>query len=156
VREEVGAGCRGYDAERQPGCALSVCVPDRLKTCTPAWALWTAENEAMSDGPASRPGRTHLPWATWLACALAVAAAGLLALTDLAGTVMGSWDTPAPGLGWLKAGAIGQLGLALAAAAVLVAAAARPRWRRRAAAMAGAIIALEAGWFLLTRMLATL
>jgi hypothetical protein len=109
----------------------------------------------MSDGPASRPGRTHLPWATWLACALAVAAAGLLALTDLAGTVMGSWDTPAPGLGWLKAGAIGQLGLALAAAAVLVAAAARPRWRRRAAAMAGAIIALEAGWFLLTRMLAT-
>ena len=43
----------------------------------------------------SRPGRTHLPWAVWLAYALAVAAGGLLALTDLAGMVMGSWDTPA-------------------------------------------------------------
>ena len=108
----------------------------------------------MSDSPASRPGRTPLPWAMWLACALAVAAAVLLALTDLAGIVMGSWDTPALGLGWLKAGAIGQLGLAVATVAVLVAGAAHPSWRRGAAVMAGAIIALEAGWFLLTRMLA--
>jgi hypothetical protein len=108
----------------------------------------------MSDGPASRPGRTSLPWAMWLACVLAVAAAVLLALTDLAGIVMGSWDTPAPGLGWLKAGAIGQVGLAVAAVTVLIAGAARPSWRRGAAAMAGALIALEAGWFLLTRMLA--
>lgn len=109
----------------------------------------------MSDSPVSRPSRTHLPRAMWLACALAVAAGGLLALTDLAGIVMGSWDTPAPGLGWLKAGAIGQLGLAAAAVAVLLAGTARPRRRRSAAVMAGAIIALEAGWFLLTRMLAT-
>jgi hypothetical protein len=83
-----------------------------------------------------------------------VVAAGLLALTDLAGMVMGSWDTPAPGLGWLKAGAIGQLGLASAAVAVLVAGTAPPRGRRHAAGPAAAIIALEAGWFLLTRMLA--
>ena len=109
----------------------------------------------MSDSPASRPGRARLPRAMWLTGALAVAAAGLLALTDLAGIVMGSWDTPAPGLGWLKAGAIGQLGLAAAAVAVLVAGAARPSWRRRGMVLAGAIIALEAGWFLLTRMLAT-
>ncbi len=109
----------------------------------------------MSDSRASRPGPAHLPWAMCLACVLAVAAGGLLALTDLAGMVMGSWDTPAPGLGWLKAGAIGQLGLAAAAVAVLVAGAARPGSRRRAAVIAGAIIALEAGWFLLTRMLAT-
>jgi len=68
----------------------------------------------MSDGPASRPGWTHPPWAVWLAC-----------------------------------------GLAIAAAALLVAAAARPSRRRHAAATAGAIIALEAGWFLLTRTLAT-
>jgi hypothetical protein len=108
----------------------------------------------MSDSPASRPSRTHLPWSMWLACALAVAVAGLLAAADLAGIVMGSWDTPAPGLGWLKTGAIGQLGLAIAAVAVLVAGAARPSGRRRAAVMAGAIIALEVGWFLLTRMLA--
>ena len=80
---------------------------------------------------------------------------GLLAVTDLAGIVMGSWDTPAPGLGWLKAGAIGQLGLAAAAVVVLVVGAARPSWRPRAAVMAGAIIALEAGWFLLSRLLAT-
>jgi hypothetical protein len=53
----------------------------------------------------------------WLACALSVAAAGLLALTDLAGIVMGNWDTPGPGLGWLKAGAIGQVGPAVAAVA---------------------------------------
>jgi hypothetical protein len=90
----------------------------------------------------------------WLACALAIAAAGLFALADLAGLVMGSWDTPGPGLGWLKAGAIGQFGLAVAAVAVLVAGAARPSRRRGAAVMAGAIIALEVGWFLLTRMLA--
>jgi hypothetical protein len=95
----------------------------------------------------------------WLACVLAVAAAGLLDLTDLAGIVMGSWDTPGPGLGWLKAGAIGQFGLAVAVAAVaavavLVAGAARPSRRRGAAVMAGTIIALEVGWFLLTRMLA--
>ena len=44
--------------------------------------------------------------------------------------------------------------VAVAALAVLVAGAARPSRRRGAAVMAGAIIALEAGWFLLTRMLA--
>ena len=108
----------------------------------------------MNDGPASRLGRAHLPWAMWPACTLAIAAAGLLALTDLAGLVMGSWDTPGPGLGWLKAGAIGQSGLAVAAVAVLVAGAAHPSRRRGAAVMAAATIALEAGWFLLTRMLA--
>lgn len=109
----------------------------------------------MTDGHASQDGRTHLPWAMCVACVLAVALAGLLALIDLAGMVMGSWDTPAPGLGWLKAGAIGQVGLAVTAVAVLVAGAARPSGRRRAAVIAGAIIALEAGWFLLTRELAT-
>ena len=108
----------------------------------------------MNDGPASRLGRAHLRWAMWPACTLAIAAAGLLALTDLAGLVMGSWDTPGPGLGWLKAGAIGQFGLAAAAVAVLVAGAAHPSRRRGAAVMAAATIALEAGWFLLTRMLA--
>ena len=108
----------------------------------------------MSDSPPSRPGRAPLSGAMWLVCALAVAAAGLLAVIDLAGIVMGSWDTPAPGLGWLKAGAFGQLGLAAVAVAVLVAGAACPRWRASAAVMAGAIIAVEVGWFLLTRMLA--
>ena len=142
----IGRGCHHANLKTDYG---------RLSPCTHARALYAAENEAMSDSPASRPGRTRLPWATWLTGALAVAAAGLLALTDLAGVVMGSWDTPAPGLGWLKAGAIGQLGLAAAAVAVLVAGTARPSWRRRGAMLAGAIIALEAGWFLLTLMLVT-
>ena len=57
------------------------------------------------------------------------------------------------GLGWLKAGAIGQFGLAIAAVAVLIAGAGRPSWHRGAAITAYAIIALEIGWFLLTRML---
>ncbi len=53
------------------------------------------------------------------------------------------------------AGAAGQCGLAVAAAAVLVAGVARPGWRRGAAVTAWGVIALEAGWFLLTRMLAS-
>lgn len=108
----------------------------------------------MKDSPAGRSGWTHRPWAVWLPCALAVAAGGLFALVDLAGMVMGSWDTPAPGLGWLKAGAIGQAGLAIAAAAVLIAGVVHPSRRGGAAIAAGAIIALETGWFLLTRTLA--
>ena len=106
----------------------------------------------MSDSSA-RPGRAHRPWAMWLACALAAATAGLLSLTDLAGMVTGSWDTPAPGLSWLEAGAIGQVGLALAVT-VLVAGVAHSRWRGAAVVMAGALIAVEVAWFLLTRMLA--
>ncbi len=78
---------------------------------------------------------------------------GLFVVVDLGGLVMGSWDTPVAGLGWLKAGAIGQFGLVIVAAAVLIAGAARPSWRRGAAIAAYAIIALEIGWFLLTRML---
>lgn len=95
----------------------------------------------------------HLAWAMWLPCVSAVVVAGLFVVVDLAGMVMGSWDTPVAGLGWLKAGAIGQFGLAIVAAAVLIAGAARPSWHRGAAITAYAIIALEIGWFLLTRML---
>ncbi len=107
----------------------------------------------MKDISAGRPGWMHRAWAMWLPCASAVVAGGLFAVADLAGTVMGSWDTPVAGLGWLKAGAIGQSGLAIAAVAVLIAGAARPSWHRGAAITAYAIIAPEIGWFLLTRML---
>jgi len=100
-------------------------------------------------------GRAPPAWAMWLPGVAAFAGAVLLAAVDLAGLVMGSWDSPAPGLGWLKAGAIGQCGLAVAAAAVLIAGAAHPGWRRGAAASAWALIALTAGWFLLTRTLAS-
>lgn len=108
----------------------------------------------MKDISAGRSGWMHRAWAMWLPCASAVVAGGLFAVVDLAGMVMGSWDTPAPGLEWLKGGAIGQSGLAIAAAAVLIAGAAHPSRRRGAAITACAIIALETGWFLLTRTLA--
>jgi len=102
---------------------------------------------------AGRSGWPHLAWAMWLPCVFAVVAGGLFVVVDLVGLVMGSWDTPVAGLGWLKAGAIGQFGLAIVAAAVLIAGAAHPSWHRGAAITAYAIIALEIGWFLLTRML---
>jgi hypothetical protein len=57
------------------------------------------------------------------------------------------------GLGWLKAGAIGQFGLVIAAVGVLIAGATHPTWHRGAATTAYAIIALEIGWFLVTRTL---
>src|SRR5271165_1882415 len=111
------------------------------------------ENGVMKGISAGRSGWPHLAWAMWLPCVSAVVVAGLFVVVDLAGMVMGSWDTPVAGLGWLKAGAIGQFGLAIVAAAVLIAGAARPSWHRGAAITAYAIIALEIGWFLLTRML---
>ena len=107
----------------------------------------------MKDSHAGRSGWTHLAWPMWLPGAFAVAVGGLFAVIDLAGMVMGSWDTPVPGLGWLKAGAIGQLALVIAAVTVLVAGAAHPSWRRGAAITACVIIVLEIGWFMLTRLL---
>jgi hypothetical protein len=102
---------------------------------------------------AGRSGWPHLALALWLPCVCAVVVAGLFIVVDLAGLIMGSWDTPVAGLGWLKAGAIGQFGLAIAAAAVLTTGVPRPSWHRGAAITVYAIIALEVGWFLLTRML---
>ena len=67
---------------------------------------------------AGRSGWPHLAWAMWLPCVFAAVVGGLFIVVDLGGLVMGSWDTPVAGLGWLKAGAIGQFGLAIAAAAV--------------------------------------
>ena len=89
----------------------------------------------------------------WLPCAFAVVAGGFFIVVNLGGLIMGSWDTPVHGLGWLKAGAFGQLGLAIAAVAALIAGAAHPSWHRGAAIVAYAIITLEIGWFLLTRTL---
>ena len=102
---------------------------------------------------AGRSGWPHRAWAMWLPCVSAVVLAALFVVVDVAGMVMGGWDTPVAGLGWLKAGAIGQFGLVMLAVAVLIAGAARPSWHRGAAITAYAIIALEIGWFLLTRML---
>src|SRR6201986_2422971 len=84
------------------------------------------ENGVMKDMPPGRSGWMHLAWAMWLPCASAVVVGGLFAVVDLAGMVMGSWDTPVAGPGWLKDGAIGQFGPATPAGAGLSAGAARP------------------------------
>ena len=97
------------------------------------------------------PGRAS---SVWLACGIAFAGAGLLALGDAFAMVMGSWDTPAPGLGWLRVGAAGQGVLAAGTVAVLVTGVRQPRWRRAAAITAWVIVAVEFGWFFLTGRLA--
>ena len=64
--------------------------------------------------PAARPGETWRPWAILLPCVLAFAASGLVVGTDGLAGVMGSWDTPAPGLRWTKMGILGHCILAAA------------------------------------------
>jgi hypothetical protein len=48
------------------------------------------------------------PWSIRLPAALAFVWSGLLAVGDGYAAVMGSWDRPMPGLGWLGAGAAGK------------------------------------------------
>ncbi|HEY6275416.1 MAG TPA: hypothetical protein VIX86_03720 [Streptosporangiaceae bacterium] len=104
----------------------------------------------MKRNPAPRPRPAPRPWAIWLPSALAIAGAGLFTGTDLIGLIMGSWDTPAPGLGWLRAGAAGQGVLAVAAVAAVITGASSPRWRRSAVIAAWVIFAAEGGWFVVT------
>lgn len=103
---------------------------------------------------AARAGTGYPLWAFLLPCVLAIVVAGLLVVVDLVGMIMGSWDTPIPGLRWLKVGAIGQGVLVVAAAALLIVGLTHPRWRQGAALAGWGLIVLEAGWFLLTRVAA--
>jgi hypothetical protein len=57
---------------------------------------------------ASEAAGAWRPWSIWLPAALAFVWSGLLAVGDGYAAVMGSWDTPMPGLGWLGVGAAGQ------------------------------------------------
>ena len=109
----------------------------------------------MTDEPISRPDQAWRPWTVWLACGVAVVWSGLLVVADGFGAVMGSWDTPAPGLGWLGGGAAGQGVLATGAVGVLVAGVTRPHWRRRAAIAAWTMIPVAFAWFVLTGRLAS-
>jgi hypothetical protein len=93
-------------------------------------------------------------WAIWLPATLAIIGAGLFIAVDLAGLIMGSWDTPVPGLGWLRAGAAGQGMLAAAAAATLITGLTSAHRRRSAVVTAWVILALAGGWFLVTTQLA--
>jgi hypothetical protein len=102
----------------------------------------------MDDKSAAR--RTWRPWTLWLACTVAFAVCGLLIVAEGLAGVMGSWDTPEPGIGWIKVGVIGQCVMAVASVAVLVAGLRQARWRRAAVIAAWAIIPVGFGWFVLT------
>jgi hypothetical protein len=95
------------------------------------------------------------PWTIWLPGLLALAVCGLLVVADALAGVMGSWDTPAPGLAWIKAAVIGHCALAAASVAVLTLGVARPPWRRAAAIAAWMIIPAALAWFLLAGRLAS-
>ena len=106
--------------------------------------------------PDARPRGTWRPWSIWLPGALALVWSGLLMIADGLAGVMGSWDTPQPGLyRWVRTGVIGHCVLAAASALVLAAGLRFPSRRRAAAITAWIIIPAGFGWFLLTGRLAS-
>jgi hypothetical protein len=107
----------------------------------------------VKDNSAPVPLPAPRRWAIWLPAALAITGAALFIVVDLAGLIMGSWDTPAPGLGWLRAGVAGQGLLAAAAVATLITGLASARWRRSAVVTAWVIVAVGCAWFLVTTQL---
>lgn len=110
----------------------------------------------MSTEPNACPGGTWRPWTIWLPGALAVAWSGLLIIADGLAGVMGSWDTPPPGLmRWVKVGVIGHCVLVAASALVLAEGLRFPARRRAAALTAWVIIPVGFGWLLLTGRLAS-
>ena len=95
------------------------------------------------------------PWSIWLPCALAFAWSGALVAADGAAAIMGSWDTRAPGLGWLGVGAAGQGVLAAVDVGILVAGVRQPRRRRAAVIAAWMLIPVGFAWFILTGRLSS-
>lgn len=103
----------------------------------------------MGNGRAARPGGRWQLWTVVLSGGVAFAASGLLAIADGLAGVMASWDTPAPGIVWIKAGIAGHCVLA-AASIVVLGLGMRPASRHRGEAIAAwMIIGLGIGWFLL-------
>ena len=98
------------------------------------------------------------PWRAWTIClagVVALAASLLLLVADGLAGVMASWDTPAPGRGWLAVAAAGHVVLGVGSIILLAAGLGRPTWRRAAVILAWAIIPVGAGWFLLFGRLAS-
>jgi hypothetical protein len=108
-----------------------------------------ADTVTVKDALAARPGGTWRPWTIWLPCVLAFIWSILLIVADGLAGVMGSWDTPMPGLGWIKVGMIGHCALAAASVVVLVAGLRFPSRRRAAVIAAWMIIPAGIGWLLL-------
>ena len=81
----------------------------------------------MSGKLAPEPDGAWRPWSIALPCAPTFACSGALIMAAGATAVMGSWDTPAPGLSSLAIGAAGQGVQAAVNAGILMAGAKRPR-----------------------------
>jgi hypothetical protein len=108
----------------------------------------------MDDESRRRAGRPWRPWTIWLPAILALLGAAGLIFVDIAGLILGSWDTPSPGLPWLKAGIVGQGVLGAASVGVLLAGLTGPSRRRICVTAAWVIVAAEIAWFLATLRLA--
>ncbi len=98
------------------------------------------------------------PWRPWTICvagALALIASIVLLVGDGLAGVLASWDTPAPGSGWIEVAAAGHVVLLAASIVLLGAGLGRPAWRRAATVAAWAIIPVGLGWFVLCARLAS-
>jgi hypothetical protein len=113
------------------------------------------ETNPVSGKLVSEAAGAWRPWSIWLPAALAFVWSGLLAVGDGYAAVMGSWDTPMPGLGWLGVGAAGQGVLAAVDVGVLVAGLRRPQQRRAAVMAAWLLIPVAFAWFILTGRLSS-
>jgi len=111
--------------------------------------------EDKSDGRNGRDRRPYRAWTIWLPAGLGLLGAAGLIFVDVVGLVMGSWDTPAAGLHWLKAGIAGQCVLLVAAGGALVTGLATPGRRRACVAAAWLTAVAEVAWFVLTARLAS-
>jgi hypothetical protein len=104
---------------------------------------------------AQAPSGPWRPWTICLAGVVALAASLLLLVADGLAGVMASWDTPAPGRGWLAVAAAGHVVLAGGSIILIAAGLGRPPWRRAAVILAWVIIPVGVGWFLLFGRLAS-
>ncbi len=112
--------------------------------------------EAVQDGKS--PGGRRQPWHRWTICvaaAVALVASILLLVADALAAIMGSWDSPEPGLGWIKVAVIGHIALGAGSVILFGAGLRRPSWRPVATILAWAIIPVGIGWFLLCGRLAS-
>jgi hypothetical protein len=109
----------------------------------------------MSGKRSAGPSGAWRAWSIWLPCALAFVWSGVLVVADGYASVMGSWDTPAPGLGWLGVGAAGQGVLAVVDVGILVAGVKQPGRRQTAVIAAWLLIPVSFAWFILTGRLSS-